>query len=338
MPSWLLDEEAPSSGESDLSSSLSSAYFSDDSAEEEASFRSDIMVDYALLPESPIVESQSTSTQPLVTPDLRCFQPTLSFDDPSFVLAGMNVYNDMNLDDQLEFEVQLSASETDDDVVNNMLSNDIHSRSGPARRRKSPKHKPSLSPYPSPPVSPGPSSPSSDNSRHTKAGRSGHVSGVNRKTGELTLVGRFPPIEGGIDEFYCPHPLCHKKRGGRYWGTKNGYKYHLINNCFRNPESNVFKKLAAGEKSQKAKTNAIVATCECGQLFRSENGYRMHLEQNKTTHSGQCVERMRRRMERQEAHRTRAASPSMSELFSHVLDGDVFADETGISEQGITNL
>ena len=239
--------------------------------------------------------------QTLVTPDLRCFPPSLSFNDPSFAMAGLNIDNDVDLDDQPEFDIldaQALESESDDEVVNETLANDIRLTTGPAQRRKSPKHIPSSLPYPTPPVSPDHSSPSADNSRHAKTGRSGHVNGVNRKTGELTLVGRFPPIEAGIDEFYCPHPLCHAKRGGRFWGTKNGYKYHLINNCYQNPESKFFKKLAAGEALQKAKVNGFVAICECGQLFKSENGYRMHSEQNKTTHSGQCVDRMRRRMER----------------------------------------
>jgi len=105
----------------------------------------------------------------------------------------------------------------------------------------------------------------------------------------------------------------------------------------------MFQKLVAGALSDKsAKEKAVkrfVAICECGQLFKSENGYKMHLEQNKTTHSGQCVERMRRRMERQEAlQRTRAVPMSEQEdQFLQSLDGNQVGNETTmISEQEIT--
>ena len=64
--------------------------------------------------------------------------------------------------------------------------------------------------------------------------RNGQLRGFNVKTGELTLVGRFPPIvQNGI--FQCPDARCQAK--GKYmWNTQNGYKYHVRHVCPRNPD------------------------------------------------------------------------------------------------------
>jgi len=132
----------------------------------------------------------------------------------------------------------------------------------------------------------------------------------------------------GSDRFYCPHPICDELRGGRAWTSKNGYKYHLMWNCFQNPESGSSKKCAAGELSEKLQKGKgmIVATCVCGQPFKSENGYRMHLEKNKTTYGGRCIERTRRRME---GCRSQESQTQEEDSSSQVPNGQEIGYETG---------
>jgi len=215
------------------------------------------------------------------------------------------------------------GNETGSEVINTNRAR----RSGPVRRR-SPAHKVSFQPYHSPLASPSFLSSCLDNPRRTKAGRSGHVAGINRQTGEPTLVGRYPPVVGGPDCFYCPHPVCDELRGGRAWTSKNGYKYHLMWNCFQNPESGSSKKCAGGELSEKLQKGKgmIVATCVCGQPFKSENGYRMHLEKNKTTYGGRCIERTRRRME---GCRSQESQTQEEDSSSQVPNGQEIGYETG---------
>ena len=259
----------------------------------------------------------------------------------SFELPGSNLNDNLELDGEFEvFDASAWATNTVIEVIDptQVFRNETGSEainrnrartSGPARRR-SPAHKMSFQPYhKAPPASPSLLSPSLDNPRRTKASRTGHVAGINRQTGEPTLVGRYPPVVLGPDRFCCPHPVCDELRGGHPWTSKNGYKYHLMWNCFQNPESGKSKKHAAGELSEKLQNGKgkIVATCVCGQRFKSENGYRMHLEKNKTTYGGRCIERTRRRMEgcRSQESQMQEAEDSSSQ----VPNGREIGYETG---------
>jgi hypothetical protein len=100
-------------------------------------------------------------------------------------------------------------------------------------------------------------------------------------------------------------------------------------NCFQNPESGRSKKHAAGELSEKLQKGKgkIVATCVCGQPFKSENGYRMHLEKNKTTYGGRCIERTRRRMEGGRSQESQVQEGEYSS--SQVPNGQEIGYETG---------
>lgn len=83
-----------------------------------------------------------------------------------------------------------------------------------------------------------------------KRRRTGHIEGINRKTGESTLVGRYP---GRIDEngnYWCLDEECNRivKQGN--WTTKNGYKYHLTECCLQNPASKRRKEMAAAAERE----------------------------------------------------------------------------------------
>ena len=128
--------------------------------------------------------------------------------------------------------------------------------------------------------------------------RNGHTPGINRQTGELTLIGRYPPMQLDLPrQFGCRH--CWAPDGERNsfrWTTRNGYKYHLTNVCPGNPDSVKSIKLRrAKELGTKVDTvpkkPVFSKVCECGVYFRSENGYRMHRMQNETTKNGRCMQR-----------------------------------------------
>lgn len=158
-------------------------------------------------------------------------------------------------------------------------------------RRTSPKYtkKIKTSPYPSPPAS--------DDDEDSKHRRNGHVSGYNRKTGELTLVGEYPPtVINGL--YYCPLAKCRELCGkDSSWTTKNGYKYHLMNVCLQNPNSKRSVKLSqTGEESvEKPVKTAFWKKCICGGHFKSENGFKLHQRENASTKDGKCLEKMRRK-------------------------------------------
>jgi hypothetical protein len=70
--------------------------------------------------------------------------------------------------------------------------------------------------------------------------------GIDIRTGELTLIGQFPPIIGDDRKTYwCPHEACLQ-----YWKTRNGYKYHLKHVCPQNPESTRSLRAAMAPKAQ----------------------------------------------------------------------------------------
>ena len=167
--------------------------------------------------------------------------------------------------------------------------------------------------YPTPPSS-GPSSSSSsgspsddeddesdsdcddDDMGHPSKSKKGHKSGFDRKTGRLTLVGRFPPEIGPDGKYQCRDPVC--REINRTWnvGTKNGYKYHLKNVCLGNPDSVQSLRRAAGQGSQKTGNGVGYSEkCgDCGKSFKCEEGFRKHREDNPSTKDGKCKERRQR--------------------------------------------
>jgi hypothetical protein len=70
-----------------------------------------------------------------------------------------------------------------------------------------------------------------------KRRRTGHIEGIDRKTGQRTLVGTFLPRIDENGRYWCRDEECNRiiKQGN--WGTKNGYKYHLRECCLQNPNS-----------------------------------------------------------------------------------------------------
>jgi len=63
--------------------------------------------------------------------------------------------------------------------------------------------------------------------------RKGHIEGINRKTGEKTLVGLYPPLIDAEGKYHCPLAECFAETGKGSWSTKNGYKYHLMTVCLQ---------------------------------------------------------------------------------------------------------
>jgi len=131
-----------------------------------------------------------------------------------------------------------------------------------------------------------------------KPKRNGHTPGINRHTGELTLIGRYPPMQLDLPRQYgCQHCWApDPERNSFRWATRNGYKYHLSNVCLGNPDSVKSIKLRRAKElgttvDTVPKKPAFSKVCECGVYFRSENGYRMHRMQNETTKNGRCMQR-----------------------------------------------
>jgi hypothetical protein len=167
--------------------------------------------------------------------------------------------------------------------------------------------------YPTPPSS-GPSSSSSsgspsddedddsdsdsddDDMGHPSKAQKGHKSGFDRKTGRLTLVGRFPPEIAPDGKFQCRDPVCKATNGMWMVGTRNGYKYHLKNVCLGNPDSVQSLRRAAGQGSQKTGNGlGYSQKCDdCGKTFKCEEGFRKHREENPSTKDGKCRERRQR--------------------------------------------
>ena len=223
------------------------------------------------------------------------------------VSPGQGVLTDIwkgNSDDE---EEEMEVEDSDD-----LSSNSKSSGEGSKRRmpeswaRKGGKKKPK-SDYPTPSTSVSLSDEEedddSDDSEEEEdsdqdvkpSGRKGHLAGINRKTGKLTLVGSFPPdiID---DHFYCRDELCNQVNKGYDVTSKNGYKYHLKNVCLGNPNSLQALRRAAGFVDEKGgKVTTFSQNCDdCGATFRSEIGYRKHREENPSTKNGKCSERRRR--------------------------------------------
>jgi len=119
------------------------------------------------------------------------------------------------------------------------------------------------------------------------------AAGLDRTTGLLTLVGTYPPVMRG-KVFTCPHPDC--RLTGQSWTTQNGYKYHLNEACPQNPLSKKSLRLASGEPVRNSNTDGVTFTCEdCGGVFRSGNGFRLHRTKNEGTKDGRCADRIRGR-------------------------------------------
>ena len=126
-----------------------------------------------------------------------------------------------------------------------------------------------------------------------QAGLHSEAAGLDRTTGLLTLVGTYPPVMRG-NVFTCPHPDC--RLTSQSWTTQNGYKYHLNESCPQNPLSKKSLRLANGEPVRNANTDGVTFTCEdCGGVFRSGNGFRLHRTKNEGTKDGRCADRIRGR-------------------------------------------
>jgi hypothetical protein len=122
--------------------------------------------------------------------------------------------------------------------------------------------------------------------------RKGHMSGIDRKTGKLTLVGRFPPEIGPDGNFRCRDPVCNEINKNWDVSTKNGYKYHLKNVCPGNPNSVQSLRQTAGQVSKTGNVGCYSEKCgDCGKNFKCEEGFRKHREENPTTKDGKCRER-----------------------------------------------
>jgi hypothetical protein len=129
--------------------------------------------------------------------------------------------------------------------------------------------------------------------------RNGHTPGINRRTGELTLVGMYPPVLRD-NRYYCPDPRCRELNGKETpYTTKNGYKYHLEKSCLQNPHSIRSQKLAAGEIGNRCVRTEAWKRCACGATFKSEIGFRLHKTRNESTKNGRCLEKFRPKIESQ---------------------------------------
>ena len=83
------------------------------------------------------------------------------------------------------------------------------------------------------------------------------------------------------------------------------------------------KKLAAGEiqKPQKDKRKGFSQLCLCGQIFKSENGFKMHIDQNPKTMNGRCIKRMMQKMGRYEESQFQMIEiQEVENLVPHILD------------------
>jgi hypothetical protein len=96
-------------------------------------------------------------------------------------------------------------------------------------------------------------------SKKTKG--NGHIEGFDRRTGKPTLVGTYPAdhlIRDGKDYWLCRDQRCINRDGTRpSWTTKNGYKFHLGENCLQNPMSKRSLQLAAGGVDRKRKRTTV---------------------------------------------------------------------------------
>jgi hypothetical protein len=130
----------------------------------------------------------------------------------------------------------------------------------------------------------------------------GHIEGFDRKTGETTLVGRYPAYEADMENqhyWICPDVRCEEDGMQPNWTTKNGYKYHLNRACLQNPSSDrsIYLALHGVDKYlvKNAKKSGFQETCMCKRQFKSQSGWDLHRNVNETTKNGRCLERLRNR-------------------------------------------
>ena len=150
-----------------------------------------------------------------------------------------------------------------------------------------------------------------------------HRKGHNASTGELTLVGRFPPrIRGG--KFVCPAPNC-RRRGREYiYNSQNGYKYHLKNGCIQT----VALRLAEAGRSLKFTGRR----CDlCGACFESEEAYIKHRQVDSTTSWGKCIQsgkKMRKLESEQRAEELdqMAQGVAPSQLLTNLVDPQLMSE------------
>jgi hypothetical protein len=95
-------------------------------------------------------------------------------------------------------------------------------------------------------------------------------------------------------KFTCSHPLCEEEE--HTWTTQNGYKYHLNWVCWRNPKAKKRAAMRAGLLFKDVPKGKPKFECECGQTFRSKNGYTGHRHTNESTRDGKCLIKAQKRM------------------------------------------
>lgn len=212
---------------------------------------------------------------------MKCVTPLQVTNGPTTTISGslLELSTASAIEEQMDKEMSLTE---DSSPPKRTLSEQRKSSQGK-------KDKPSR--YPTPLTSDEDSfSPSLPKSR-----RNGHVAGFNRKTGELTLVGTYPP-DFRDNIYHCPDPICREVNGKDVkWTTKNGYKYHLEHNCLRNPKSRTSLRLKSGNVEMKPTKPGFSKECQCGATFKSETGFRMHQTQNESTRDGRCLLKAKRR-------------------------------------------
>jgi hypothetical protein len=240
---------------------------------------------------------------------------------PSATISGKSLFELSNMSAR-------DAKMEDEEDEDNPRKPRKERRASPTRTKRA-----KLSPYPSPPAS--------DDDEDSRPRRNGHVSGYNRKTGELTLVGEYPPtVINGV--YYCPLAKCRELCGkDSSWTTKNGYKYHLINVCLQNPNSKRSIKLSQGgeEAVEKPVKNAFWKKCICGGHFKSENGFKLHQKENASTRDGKCLEKMRRKGGNKSSGELSPLLDTMSQSSSGNTSFDLLGSENlGIGIESLGNL
>jgi hypothetical protein len=125
--------------------------------------------------------------------------------------------------------------------------------------------------------------------------RNGHIPGINRQTGQLTVIGRYPPLILEPSLYACPKCWSSTDHANSSWHTRNGYKYHLNHVCLGNPQStaSIRKKVAEEAGLEPVRVSPrkkdVLRQCgECDSWFKSEAGYKSHRETNVTTRHGLC--------------------------------------------------
>jgi hypothetical protein len=137
--------------------------------------------------------------------------------------------------------------------------------------------------------------PNNPGSEPPKKRKNGQRKWINNKTGELTLVGMYPPIENPPGVYRCSNPECIRDNMCGPYVDLNGYKVHLTSRCPSNPDSKYYEMLKEGKQPRPRVITADSPVCaDCGKAFSTVAGYGRHRNKNETTRFGACIERKAR--------------------------------------------